>query len=156
SLQPDAAIFSDAGPDVRWAGNEKGLAGEPNWATLTRDDFVPGRADVERLNHGDRPGSHWVPAECDGSIRPGWFYHERENDQVKTAENLVDLYYSSVGRGASFLLNLAPDRRGQIPPGDVKSLRNFRTILNKTFEKNLAEGATAIGTNVRGSGDEMF
>jgi alpha-L-fucosidase len=101
---------SDAGPDVRWVGNERGIAGETCWATLNREDFVPGRADEARLNRGDRPGTHWAPAECDVSIRPGWFYHAREDSRVRTPQNLVDLYYSSVGRGASLLLNLAPDR----------------------------------------------
>src|SRR6185295_647083 len=64
-LQPGASIFSDAGPDVRWAGNERGVAGDPNWATLIRKDFAPGQADPGRLNSGDRPGTDWVPAECD-------------------------------------------------------------------------------------------
>ena len=72
-LQNDAVMFSDAGPDVRWVGNEKGIAGDPSWATLDRGDFAPGEADEARLNRGDRPGTHWLPAECDVSIRPGWF-----------------------------------------------------------------------------------
>ena len=80
-LQPDACMFSDAGPDVRWVGNERGVAGETCWATLNRDDFVPGEADHARLNTGDRPGTHWLPAECDVSIRPGWFYHAAEDEQ---------------------------------------------------------------------------
>ncbi len=149
-LQPGACIFSDAGPDVRWVGNERGVAGDPCWATLNSEDFVPGRADEARLNRGDRPGSHWVPAECDVSIRPGWFYHSREDDKVRAARNLVDLYYSSVGRGASLLLNLAPDRRGRIPEPDVKSLREFRRILDATFGGDLAQRAKASASNVRG------
>ena len=83
-LQPDAVMFSDAGPDVRWVGNENGIAGDPCWATLNRDDFAPGEADEARLNPGDRPGTHWLPAECDVSIRPGWFYHASEDAKVKT------------------------------------------------------------------------
>jgi alpha-L-fucosidase len=154
-LQPHAVIFSDAGPDVRWVGNERGIAGETCWATLNREDFVPGRADEARLNRGDRPGTHWVPAECDVSIRPGWFYHAREDDKVRTAQNLVDLYYSSVGRGASLLLNLAPDRRGRIPDVDVKSLGEFRRLLDATFSKDLAQGARVNASNVRG-GDRRF
>ena len=156
TLQPDACLFSDAGPDVRWAGNERGNAGDPDWATLNRDDFVPGRADQVRLNHGDRPGSHWVPAECDVSIRPGWFYHTQEDSRVKTGPELVNLYYSSVGRGASFLLNLAPDRRGQIPDPDVKSLREFRRLIDVTFATDLAQGARASASNSRGDGDRRF
>lgn len=156
TLQPDACLFSDAGPDVRWVGNERGVAGDPSWATLNRDDFAPGRADEARLNRGDRPGTHWVPPECDVSIRPGWFYHANEDAKVKSAAALVDLYYSSVGRGGSFLLNLAPDRRGQIPDVDVNSLREFRRILNATFATDYASGARVTAGNTRGNGDRRF
>lgn len=149
-LQPNTVLFSDAGPDIRWVGNEQGVAGETCWATQNSDDFAPGNADEARLNRGDRPGSHWVPAECDVSIRPGWFYHKHEDDQVKTPARLVDLYYSSVGRGASFLLNLPPDRRGRIHENDVRSLREFRRIVDATFGKNLAAGARVSADNWRG------
>ena len=156
TLQPDACLFSDAGPDVRWVGNERGVAGDPLWNTLNKDDFAPGRADEARLNHGDRPGSHWVPAECDVSIRPGWFYHQNEDSKVKSGTTLVDLYYASVGRGGSFLLNLAPDRRGQIPEPDVNSLREFRRILDATFKVDYAQAARVRASNVRGNGDRRF
>ena len=159
TLQPDACLFSDAGPDVRWVGNERGIAGEPAWSTLNSEDFAPGRADVDRLNRGDRPGTHWVPAECDVSIRPGWFYHAQEDSRVRSARDLVDLYYSSVGRGASLLLNLPPDRRGQIAEPDVVSLREFRRILDATFAKDFAHGARGIkvsASNIRGNGDRRF
>jgi alpha-L-fucosidase len=135
---------------VRWVGNERGIAGDPLWNTLNKDDFAPGRADEARLNRGDRPGSHWVPAECDVSIRPGWFYHSSEDSKVKSAATLVDLYYASVGRGGSFLLNLAPDRRGQIPNPDVNSLREFRRILDGTFREDLTQGARVSASNARG------
>lgn len=149
-LQPNAMLFSDAGPDVRWVGNERGIAGETCWATSNRNDFVPGRGDVDRLNRGDRPGTHWVPAECDVSIRPGWFYHASEDDKVRTPENLVGLYHASIGRGASFLLNLAPDRRGRVPDQDVQSLRSFRRLIDTTFSTDLARGATVTANAVRG------
>lgn len=146
-LQPNAIIFSDAGPDVRWVGNERGFAGETCWATLNRNDFVPGRADESRLNRGDRPGTDWVPAECDVSIRPGWFYHEKEDSKVRTSQNLLDLYFSSVGRGASLLLNLPIDRRGRIHENDVNSLVGFRNLLDRTFSKDLARGASVVVRN---------
>src|SRR5437899_8414650 len=155
-LQPNTVLFSDAGPDIRWVGNERGIAGETCWATQNSADFAPGRADVQRLNRGDRPGTHWVPAECDVSIRPGWFYHQHEDDQVKTAQQLVDLYYSSVGRGASFLLNLPPDRRGRIPDTDVASLQGFRRIIDATFATDLAAGARVTASNWRGGRDRRF
>ncbi|HMG36987.1 MAG TPA: alpha-L-fucosidase [Blastocatellia bacterium] len=155
-LQPGACIFSDAGPDVRWVGNERGIAGDPCWATLNRNDFAPGRADEKRLNSGDRPGSDWVPAECDVSIRPGWFYHQSEDDKVRSPSNLVDLYYSSVGRGASLLLNITPDRRGRIPEQDVSALREFRRTIDATFNHDLARGAKVNANNTRGRGTAQF
>jgi alpha-L-fucosidase len=154
-LQPDACLFSDAGPDVRWVGNERGIAGETCWATSNREDFAPGRADEARLNRGDRPGTHWVPAECDVSIRPGWFYHSAEDDKVRTPQNLVDLYFMSVGRGASFLLNLPPDRRGLIHENDARSLREHRRMIDSTFAKDEARGTRARASNVR-AGDARF
>ena len=154
-LQPGACLFSDGGPEVRWVGNERGQAGDPCWATLNRDDFAPGEADSKRLNHGDRPGTHWLPAECDVSIRPGWFYHAKEDSRVKSPKQLMDLYFASVGRGASFLLNLPPDRRGRIPEADVKSLTEFRRRLDALFAVDLAHGAKVTASNVRG-GDRQF
>lgn len=141
NLQPNACIFSDAGPDVRWVGNEKGIAGDPCWHTLDGNQFSPGNADSTVLNSGDRSGSDWIPAECDVSIRPGWFYHASEDERVRSPENLFDLYLQSVGRGASLLLNLPPDRRGQIPVQDVQSLTAFRKRLDAIFQVNLASGA---------------
>ncbi|OQW94446.1 MAG: hypothetical protein BWK77_09280 [Verrucomicrobia bacterium A1] len=154
-LQPGAMMFSDGGPDVRWVGNEKGIAGDPCWATVNRDDFHPGSADQKRLNQGDRPGTHWLPAECDVSIRPGWFYHAAEDAKVRTPENLVDLYFKSVGRGASFLLNIPPDRRGLVHENDLASLRGYRERIDAIFSTNLAKGASATASNTRG-GDVRF
>ena len=148
-LQPLACMFSDGGPDVRWVGNERGIAGETCWATLNRDEFMPGNADPKRLNRGDRPGTHWLPAECDVSIRPGWFYHATQDDKVRSPENLLDLYFASVGRGAVFLLNLPPDRRGLIHENDVKSLQGFHKLVDATFAKDFARGATARASSER-------
>jgi alpha-L-fucosidase len=148
-LQPDACIFSDAGPDIRWVGNETGQAGETCWATLNQADFIPGEADTARLNAGDRPGSHWLPAECDVSIRPGWFYHASEDDQVKSPAQLLDLYFASVGRGGSFLLNLPPNRQGQIHPRDAAALAEFRHHLDQIFARNLADSASSLTGPIR-------
>jgi alpha-L-fucosidase len=154
-LQPGAMMFSDGGPDVRWVGNERGVAGDPCWATLKRADFSPGQADEKLLSSGDRAGTDWIPAECDVSIRPGWFYHAKEDAQVKTPAQLLDLYFKSVGRGASFLLNLPPDRRGRIADPDVASLKEFHQRLAAIFSKNLAVGAKLTASNVRGN-DRQF
>ena len=144
-LQPEAVIFSDAGPDVRWIGNEKGIAGDPNWSTVNPDTVpYPGVSgpDVEAmLQHGDPAGSVWRPGEADVSIRPGWFWHEAENDKVKTAAELVDLYFKSVGRNANLLLNVPPMREGLFHETDVAALSAFGDRLDAIFETDLAKHA---------------
>jgi len=150
-LMPMAVMFSDVGPDFRWIGNERGIAGEPCWATLNPGDGVPGNTRAN-LNHGERPGTHWIPGECDVSIRPGWFYHAKEDRQVKTPAQLLDIYYQSVGRGACLNLNLPPDRRGRIHENDVAVLREFRRLWDATFARNLAAGARVTAANTRGGG----
>ena len=150
-LMPGAVMFSDAGPDFRWVGNESGFAGETCWATL--DMSKPGRypgGSSNGLNSGERPGTAWLPAECDVSIRPGWFYHAKEDNRVKTPAQLLDIYYKSVGRGACLNLNIPPDRRGIIHENDIKSLREFRRILDATFAVNLAKEAQLTASNTRG------
>jgi alpha-L-fucosidase len=153
-LMPMAVMFSDAGPDFRWVGNENGVAGDPCWATLNSAGRYPGGS-AAGLNSGERPGTDWIPAECDVSIRPGWFYHAKEDSRVKTPAQLVDLYYKSVGRGACLNLNIPPDRRGQINENDVRALREFRRILDATFARNLAHGARLAASNVRGGAKQF-
>ena len=161
-LAPNAVIFSDVGPDVRWIGNEHGHAGDPCWATYTprgRDGserYGPGMSDYHNAPTGTRNGRFWLPGECDVSIRPGWFYHESQNDRVRTPANLMDLYMHSVGRGASFLLNVPPDRTGQLHDTDVESLRKFGVHLRETFDENLAADAVLIASHVRGDDEELF
>ncbi len=145
-LQPKANIFSDVGPDVRWVGNEKGIAGDPCWATYTPHSpnggpGAPGDVVSAESTTGTRHGKYWMPAECDVSIRPGWFWHPAENNKVKTPQQLLDLYFDSVGRGASFLLNVPPDRRGLIYETDAANLRAFGKIIQSTFAQDLAAGA---------------
>src|SRR5205814_6057381 len=94
---------------------------------------------------GRRNGSRWLPAECDVSIRPGWFWHERENARVKTPAQLIDLYYQSAGRGANLLLNVPPNRDGLLSAEDVASLKAFGEWRRTTFGKALA---TANGTAI--------
>ena len=153
-LMPGAVMFSDAGPDVRWVGNENGVAGDPCWATLNAAGRYAGGSS-EGLNSGERPGTDWIPAECDVSIRPGWFYHASEDARVKTPAKLLDIYYKSVGRGACLNLNIPPDRRGQIHENDRQSLREFRRILGATFATNLAQGAQLLASNIRGGAREF-
>jgi alpha-L-fucosidase len=137
-LQPNAVLFSDAGPDVRWVGNEAGNAGETCWSTINTGGMAPGMANAQYLNTGDPAGRQWIPAETDVSIRPGWFYHPAEDNKVKSPAQLVNLYYQSVGRNSLLLLNIPPNRQGKLSPQDVASIRDFRMILKETFANNLA------------------
>jgi alpha-L-fucosidase len=155
-LQPGACRFSDVGPDIRWVGNEKGIAGDPCWATFTPvgekgGEAMPGDVLEKENNSGTRNGKFWMPAECDVSIRPGWFWHEKENGKVKTPKELFDLYCNSVGRGASFLLNVPPDRRGLIHEADAASLSEFGKLRRDVFARNLAAGAHVKASNTRAS-----
>jgi len=151
-LMPGAVMFSDSGPDVRWVGNEEGFAGDPCWATLdmNQPNRYPG-GPAKDLTVGNRPGTAWLPAEADVSIRPGWFYHAAEDSRVKSPTQLLDIYYKSVGRGASLNLNLPPDRRGQINENDVRSLREFRRLLDATFATDFARKAKITASNLRGN-----
>lgn len=147
-LQPVASIFSDAGPDIRWIGNERGIAGETLWSMLDRTKVAVGDADSDYLNTGDYFGSSWVIGECDVSIRPGWFYHAAEDEKFKTPSQLVDLYYKSVGRNAVFLLNIPPNRDGLFAEKDVASMKKFREILDKTFKDNFVSNAKVTASTV--------
>ncbi|NJB84795.1 alpha-L-fucosidase [Lewinella marina] len=152
-LQPDpqTIIFSDAGPDIRWVGNERGYAGEPNWNTIDPDTLYAGKAGItDLLNHGTRGADTCMPAEVDVSIRPGWFYHPEEDSLVKSPEELFEIYLTSVGRGSVLLLNVPPDRRGRIHEIDSANLLQWRQMIDSTFARNLAEDATAEGDGYRG------
>ena len=144
TLQPKAVLFSDVGPDVRWVGNEAGNAGETCWSTINVDGMAPGKADAKYLNTGDPNGKKWIPAETDVSIRPGWFWHEKENDKVRSPQNLVNLYYQSVGRNSLLLLNIPPNKDGLLGDEDVKNIKEFRSIINETFDRNFAKGPVHI------------
>ncbi|WP_431898949.1 alpha-L-fucosidase [Nonomuraea sp. bgisy101] len=156
-LAPEAAI-ANCGPDVRWVGNESGLAREDEWnvvpVTVERE-----RVDVARYDAPDLGGRdflaraegdflQWWPAEVDVSIRPGWFYHAEQ--EPKSADELMTIYNESVGRGAVLLLNVPPDRRGRLADADVAVLREWSARIDRDFARDLAEGAarTADGDGV--------
>ncbi len=142
-LQPNAVIFSDIGPGCRWAGNEQGLIlTETNWGMLDTAGYQRGAGGPpqDTLNQGNVHGGLWIPAECDVSIRPGWFYHPEEDDKVKTPDQLWEIYLHSVGRGANLILNVPPDRRGQISENDSVSLVAFGKQLKAGFAHNLLLG----------------
>lgn len=153
---PTLLFFSDAGPGVRWVGNERGVAGETNWNTITPDTLFAGKAGIEKLlNEGAENGTHWIPAEVDVSIRKGWFYHAEEDSLVKTPQQLFDIYLTSIGRGSTLLLNIPPDRRGLIHENDVAALKGFREMLDKEFKTNLALNKPVYAEKVRGEAQQF-
>jgi alpha-L-fucosidase len=154
--QPNAVIFSDAGPDIRWVGNEDGHSGPTSWSTITKSMFTVGGPHRKELTTGDSEGVDWVPPECDVSIRPGWFYHASEDSKVKTLEHLMDIWHKSVGQNGSLLLNVPPDRRGLIHENDVARLLEFRKERDRLYAKDLALGKPARAIPVRGNGFEAL
>lgn len=135
--QPQAVIFSDGGPGCRWVGNESGIASPTNWSFLRSAEVYPGYPKYRELGPGHADGDTWMPAECDVSIRPGWFYHPAEDDKVKTVDQLVNIYYSSVGRNANLLLSFPVDRTGRIHPTDSANAVNFHKRILQELNKNL-------------------
>jgi alpha-L-fucosidase len=155
-MEPDVIFFSDAGPGVRWVGNERGVAGETNWSIIDPDTLYAGKPGIEQLlNQGHEKGTHWIPAEVDVSIRPGWFYHAEEDSIVKSPEKLFEIYLTSVGRGSTLLLNVPPDTRGLIHENDLKALQGFKEILDTEFKNNLALNSKTSASTFRGK-DETF
>jgi alpha-L-fucosidase len=142
-LQPDAVIFSDVGPDVRWVGNEEGKAGETCWGMISPAGYGRGATGPPQkmLNEGLEDGTDWIPAECDVSIRPGWFWHAEEDGKVKSLAELDAIWHASVGRGASLLLNVPANRSGRISDADAQRLVEFRRHLDAIESVDLAREA---------------
>lgn len=141
-LQPNAVMFSDAGPDIRWIGNERGTAGTTNWSTVDPSIVtypgMSGDAVMRSLQEGDRAGTVWRPGETDVSIRPGWFYHPAEDARVKSVDEVVELYFTSVGRNSKLLLNIPPTPDGLLHDIDVSRIAAMRARLDRLFRSNLA------------------
>ncbi len=148
--QPQAIIFSDGGPGCRWVGNERGIASATNWAFLRAEEVYPGYDHAETLPVGHPDGTAWIPAECDVSVRPGWFYHESEDEKVKSVEQLVDLYYRSVGRNANLILNFPIDKSGRIHPIDSAHVVECRQIIERELAHDLLLKAQCTASNSRG------
>ncbi|HMP83892.1 MAG TPA: alpha-L-fucosidase, partial [Verrucomicrobiota bacterium] len=152
-LQPKIVIWNDGGDrgDLRWVGTESGYVGEKNWSLLN----AKGDVTWNMLHHGLEGGDSWVPAEVNTSIRPEWFYHPAEDDKVKTVPQLLDSYYHSIGRNATFLLNFPIMPDGTIHPTDVKHAIEMNKVVKQTFAANLAKNAKVEATNARG-GSKKF
>ncbi|KAE9461229.1 hypothetical protein C3L33_06824, partial [Rhododendron williamsianum] len=146
-LQPQAVIFSDAGPDVRWVGDESGTAATTCWSIFNMSAAKIGDTDAKYSQGGDPFGHDWVPAECDVSIRPGWFWHPSE--VPKSAVTLLDIYYKSVGRNCLFLLNVPPNSSGLISDEDVKVLQEFNKLRTSIFSNNLAKNSSISASSTR-------
>jgi alpha-L-fucosidase len=123
-LQP-GALIAICGPDIRWVGNESGVARENESSVVQRDGRLA-----------------WHPAECDVSIRPGWFYHKSEDTKVKSMATLADIYFKSVGRNSVLLLNIPPDRHGRIAEADAARLKDFGAYVNQLYATDLVRDAT--------------
>ena len=145
---PDAAIFGGTVPTVRWIGNEKGIANTTQWCMYGTDFETLNNE--KSLSCGSRNGEVWLPAEVDVSIRPGWFYHQSEDDQVKTVEQLMDLYYNSVGHNANLLLNFPVNQEGRIPSIDSANAVNWHHRLQKEFANNLLKACKVTASDTRG------
>jgi alpha-L-fucosidase len=137
--QPNAVQFSDAGPDIRWVGNERGYGYDTMWSPILRDKIYPGCPDFDNYRNGQENGTHWVSPEVDVSIRPGWYYHPDQDNKVKTPDSLLKIYAASVGRNANLLLNIPVDTRGLIHENDSASLMGFAAIRAKSLV-NLLKG----------------
>ena len=158
-----------SGPDVRWCGNEAGDTRESEWsvvpAKISETELVAEHSQKEDnekfskqgMNEQDRDlGSRdrlrgvskliWYPAEVDVSIRPGWFYHEDQDDKVRSLENLKDIYLKSVGGNATLLLNIPPDKHGLFHRADVERLKELGDFIRTSFSNNLVEQAKLTAT----------
>ena len=150
-LQPGAVIFSDGGPGCRWVGNEKGYANATNWAFVRSQEVYPGYPRYEELQSGHADGDAWCASECDTSIRPGWFYHEKEDNQVKTVDELTSLYYRSVGHNGTLLLNFPVNRDGLIHPIDSAIAVQWHERIVRELGNNLLASAKFSAGGTRGN-----
>lgn len=149
-LQPQAIIWNECGPDIRWCGNEGGSVGETNWSLYNYKQFVPGEPDFKQLRVGIEDGKQWIPSEVNVSIRPGWFYHKYEDAKVKKLPQLLDIFYNSIGRNGTWLLNFPIDKEGRIHANDERAVLELRKALDEAFADDLARKAKAEAGNVRG------
>jgi len=155
--QPKAVIFSDVGPGIRWVGNEAGIASETNWNTISTNGKIPGttsREDQKKLGTGEKNGDQWIPAETNTTLSwpKAWYYHTGK--QPRSLKNLVDLYYTSIGRGTTLDLGLAIAPSGKIREEDKNALLNFKKQMDLEFAVNLAKSATVSATDFRGGHKE--
>ena len=141
-LQGDCLIFSTEATSIRWIGNERGYAGDPLWQKVKADQLGT-EAELDYLQHGDPSGTLFSIGEADVSLRPGWFYHE--NQDPKSLEELVEIYFHSVGRGTPLLLNIPPNQDGLFDERDIQRLYEFRAYRDELYKEDLALGSKVSG-----------
>ena len=141
-LQGDCLIFSTEGTSIRWIGNERGYAGDPLWQKVNPDKLGT-EAALDYLQHGDSSGTIFSIGEADVSIRPGWFYHEDQDP--KSLEELVEIYFHSVGRGTPLLLNIPPNKDGLFDDKDIKRIYEFSAYRDELYKEDLALAAKVSG-----------
>ena len=141
-LQGDCLIFSTEGTSIRWIGNERGYAGDPLWQKV-KPDQLGTEAELDYLQHGDPSGTLFSIGEADVSLRPGWFYHEDQDP--KSLEELVEIYFHSVGRGTPLLLNIPPNQDGLFDERDIQRLYEFRAYCDELYREDLALGGKVSG-----------
>ncbi|MEH6405959.1 MAG: alpha-L-fucosidase [Leeuwenhoekiella sp.] len=150
-VAPKTLVWGIGPSEARWIGNEEGRANKTNWSLLRQEDDLAGKVNYTEYMSGHEDGEKWVPGEADVSIRPGWFYHAVEDDKIKPVEELLDIYYESVGRNANLILNIPPDRRGLINEKDVERLHEFSTALKADFKTELLAQSTVSANQSRGN-----
>jgi len=154
-LAPKTLVWGVGPAEARWIGNEEGRAGKTNWSLLRQKDELAGKVHYTEFMSGHEDGEKWVPGEADVSIRPGWFYHAVEDDKVRPLDEMVDIYYESIGRNATLLLNLPVDRRGLVHENDEARLKELVSTINEDFKTELLAGSKITATNVRGNNTEF-
>ncbi len=133
---PKAMVFQGRHATIRWVGNEEGVAPYPAWNSLPVERAKSG---VATAADSAPDGGAWLPMECDARIRSDWFWTNTNAHTLKSVEQLMDMYYRSVGHGAVLLLNHTPDTSGLIPEADVKRGAEFGAEIRRCFAKSLAE-----------------
>ncbi|WET02351.1 alpha-L-fucosidase [Flavobacterium sp. YJ01] len=149
SIAPNTLVWGVGPSEARWIGNEEGRAGKTNWSLLRQKDELAGKVHYSEFMSGHEDGEKWVPGEADVSIRPGWFYHSVEDDKVRSLDEMVDIYYESIGRNATLLLNLPVDKRGLVHENDEERLKELVATIKADFKKELLKETKVQASNIR-------
>ncbi|MCH4553867.1 alpha-L-fucosidase [Aestuariibaculum lutulentum] len=152
-ISPNTLVWGIGPSEARWIGNERGRAGKTNWCLLRQKDELAGKVHYSEFMNGHEDGEKWVPGEADVSIRSGWFYHESEDDKVRPLEEMVDIYYESIGRNANLLLNLPVDKRGLVNENDIARLKELTAVIKADFKEELLANSKVSADNIRGNSE---